>query len=435
MVDTDNPELIREINSCRSCGFAPLGAVFSLGDLHVSNFVDGGEPSEHNRPLPLELVLCEAGAGGCGLLQLKHTVSPEMMYRNYWYRSGGNRTMSEHLAALAQTAQTIVPLKAGDLVVDIGANDGTLLRAYKSAGITRVGFEPAANLASLSANGTEKIFSDFFAYAPFEKEFGERKAKIITAIAMFYDLDRPNNFVADVKRVLDPNGAFVIEMHYLPDMLRQNSFDACCHEHLEYYALGPLENLLARHGLEVFDVERNAINGGSFRAYIRHKGSPLGASRIGAHGRVEALRVMEAEMGLDTRLPYEAFAERIHLLREKLYKFIKSETELGKKVYVYGASTKGNTLLQFCGLDSSLIPAAAERNPMKWGKRTIATNIAIISEEEARSRKPDYFLVLPWHFLDEFKEREADYLKAGGKFIVPLPEPRIVGHEIEARLV
>jgi len=410
--------------NCRVCGRKNLEPILSLGNLYVSNFVDeNGEAIK----APLDLVLCSVDDGGCGLLQLKHTVSQERLYRNYWYRSGMNKTMTDELHGIAQVAESIVRLAPGDFVLDIGANDGTLLRGYKTQGVKLIGFEPAKNLIQFAEQGTTKIIADFFNFSAWEKEFKGAKAKIITAIAMFYDLDEPNLFVADIARCLDENGVFIIQMSYLPSMLSQNAFDNICHEHLEYYSLLSLENLLKRHKLEVADVELNDVNGGSFRIYIRHQGGGSNLNlKEGAAERVENLRSYEAKLNLQNKKIYDEFAARVENIKHKLFSFIKGEVAKGKKIYVYGASTKGNTLLQYCGLDHRLIVAAAERNPDKWGKKTVGTLIPIVSEEEARRAKPDYFLVLPWHFLKEFVERERDFLKEGGKFIVPLPEFKII---------
>lgn len=421
-----NEQNLKAITQCRLCGSKNLEEIFSLGDLFVSSFVDGTENYEQEK-YPLELVLCNEKSGGCGLLQLRHTVSNEIMYRNYWYRSGTNQTMTDELKSVAAKVESLKNLQAGDYVLDIGANDGTLLRSYSAPGIRRIGFEPARNLNKWNSQGTDKIINDFFNYLAWEMEMGNAKAKAITAIAMFYDLEEPNMFVADVAKILDKDGVFIIQMSYLPLMLSQNAFDNICHEHLEYYSLLSLENLLKRHGLEIFDTELNDVNGGSFRVYIRHNGATVDFPS--GEERVQKLRDDEKMLGLNDKAVYKAFANRVGDLKNKLVGFIKDETTKGKKVYVYGASTKGNTLLQFFGLDSVLIGAAAERNPDKWGKKTIGTNIPIISEEQARADKPDYFLVLPWHFMKEFTEREKDFLARGGKFIVPLPEFKIVSNE------
>ncbi|TSC77825.1 MAG: methyltransferase [Parcubacteria group bacterium Gr01-1014_33] len=416
----------QEITQCRVCGSGELTQILSLGSLFVSNFVENQAEEGDKEIYPLVLVLCDATKGGCGLLQLKHTVSPRVMYRNYWYRSGVNKTMTQELEGIAHKAEEIAGLGAGDFVVDIGCNDGTLVRSYKNPDIIRVGFEPAHNLVPYAEKHATKVFNDFFSEVPFQKEFGDAKAKVITAIAMFYDLDDPNAFVRDIAKILHQEGIFIIQMSYLPSMLEQNAFDNACHEHLQYYSLASLEALLARHNLETFDVELNDVNGGSFRIYIRRKGGSMGKSQEGRKDRIAALRNREKVLGIEKKETYDAFLARIEALRKKTYDFITSEIKQGKKVYAYGASTKGNTLLQYYGLDSSLITAAAERNPMKWGKKTIGTNIPIISEEQARKDKPDYFLVLPWHFLPEFLEREKEFRAAGGKFIVPLPEFKVI---------
>jgi hypothetical protein len=243
---------------------------------------------------------------------------------------------------------------------------------------------------------------------------------------MFYDLEDPNRFVADVKEVMDPDGLWIVQMSYLPLMLQQNDFGNVCHEHLEYYSLHSFEYLLTRHDFALVDVERNDVNGGSFRAYIRNRDARPGvfgdqARRREAAARLDSLRKEEAELGLDSMAPYRDFAARVEHIQREVSGFIRSQVDRSKRVFVYGASTKGNTMLQYFGLDHCLITAAAERNPDKWGKVTVGTRIPIISEQEAREARPDYFLVLPWHFLEEFREREKNYLLGGGSFIVPLP--------------
>lgn len=414
---------VRIITSCRICGNEKLIPILSLGEQYVVNFFESDK--EQAFKVPLELLLCDPRQNGCGLLQLKHTTPADYLYgEHYWYRSGVNQTMQDELADITAKIEKIVRLKAGDFVLDIGCNDGTLLRSYRTSGLKLIGMDPAVNLVPLAKEGTTKIINDFFNRSAFVRELGDVKAKVITAIAMFYDLDDPNSFVAEFAECLDPEGIGIVQQNYLVGMLEQTAFDNICHEHLEYYSLMAMENLLRRHNLEIFDVEERAINGGSFRTYIRHKGAAI--SSPGGQERVEAMRAKEAKLGLADRKIYEEFASRVERIADQLYSFVKQETARGKTVYVYGASTRGNTTLQFCHLDHNLIKAAAERNPDKWGKKTAGTLIPIVSEEEARRAKPDYFLILPWHFLDEFKKREAEFLKSGGKFIVPLPEFRII---------
>jgi SAM-dependent methyltransferase len=423
-------ENIREITTCRLCGSEKLVSILSLGELYVSNFVDVGETSGLIKA-PLELVLCDTHAGGCGLLQLRHTVPAEALYRTYWYRSGVNRSMTDELADIAEKIEKVIPLTAGDRILDIGSNDGTLLRAYQTSGLQLVGFEPARNLEEMGKQGIAKLFVDFFNFSAWQKEFGAAKAKVITAIAMFYDLDDPNAFVADIERCLDDEGLLVIQMMYVPSFLKRNAFDGICHEHLEYYSLLSLENLLKRHRLEVFDVEmREHVNEGSIRVYVKkaRKGNSL-RPFAGADGRVREFHAEEERLGLENREAYEALAKRIVDTKDKITAFIREEVAKGKKIHGYAASTKGNTTLQFYGLTPALIEAIADRNPVKWGKFTVGTMIPVISEEESRARKPDYYFVLAWHFLPEFISREAEFLKKGGKFIVPMPEFKVIGSE------
>lgn len=407
--------------TCRVCD-GSLEPVLSLGEHYVSDFISPG--GSDGVKAPLELVLCRR----CRLLQLKHTVPAETMYRNYWYRSGTNRTMTEALADIANTAETLIHLQPEDAVLDIGCNDGTLLAAYKTGGVFKIGYDPAQNLAELSRRIANKIIVDYFlADTHFkDKELRTHRPKIVTSIAMFYDLEDPRKFISDIKEVMSPDGLWIVQMSYLPLMLRTNELGNICHEHIEYYSLHSFEYLLSMSDFEIVDVELNDVNGGSIRAYIRNKNAEKSVFgdptyRDLASARVQVLRDQETKMRLDDLAPYKEFAMRVERIKNDVVGFIKEQVRLGKKVYVYGASTKGNTLLQYFGLDNSLIMAAAERNKEKWGKVTVGTHIPIVSEDEARKAKPDYFLVLPWHFIEEFQEREKCYLQAGGRFIIPMP--------------
>ena len=407
--------------NCRVCGGA-FDFVMSLGDHYVSDFVTPDDQTGIRAPL--ELVLCQQ----CQLLQLKHTVPADQMYRNYWYRSGTNRTMTEALADIANKSEVLMHLTQGDAVLDIGCNDGTLLAAYKTAGIMKIGFDPAQNLLPFSQKVADKVLPTFFNAQTVAAEPSVRavRPKVITSIAMFYDLEEPNQFVADIKKVMHPEGLWIIQMSYLPLMIKQNAFDNICHEHLEYYSLHSLEQLLQRHDFEVVDVELNDVNGGSFRVYIRNRSA--GQQFFGdetfrrlAAERVGTMRRQEQAMGLQSKEAYQQFAMWTERIKDDVSTFIEDAVRRGKKVWVYGASTKGNTLLQYCNLTPSMITAAAERNSSKWGRVTVGTRIPIVSEEDARHARPDYMLVLPWHFLDEFMQREKAYLNAGGRFIIPMP--------------
>lgn len=409
-------------NSCRACGSTTLIPILSLGEQYISNFVDENYNYKEEEQVPLELILCDPNSNGCGLLQLKHTASRALLYKQqYWFRSGLNETMKLALRDITQKAENLIKLYPDDIVLDIGCNDGTLLRSYKSK-TKLVGFEPANNLINEAKFGTDHIINDFFSFNNFKKYFNGLKCKIITSIAMFYDLDDPNSFVKDVVKCLDYNGIWIIQMAYLDPMLKLNAFDNIGHEHLEYYSFESLKKLLAKHNLDIFDVEMNEVYGGSFRVYVKHKNNR--SFTISPYAI--KLEDDEKRMGLDNKKTYEDFAKRVIVLKEKLFSFIQKEVDKDKVIYAYGASTKGNTLLQYCDLDYTLIKKAADRDPIKHGKKTIGTEIPIISEEQARIEKPDYFLILPWHLVEYFKQREKQFLDNGGKFIVPLPEFKII---------
>lgn len=414
--------------TCRICGSSALSPVLSLGDQFIGGTFTGpdGQPPVQ-REVPLELVRCDPAGdeNACGLVQLRHSVPPKVLYQSYWYRSGINQTMQENLAGIANAAEEKVNLKAGDLVIDIGCNDGTLLKSYRTEGIRILGFDPATNVVEHAKKKGVPVINDFFSAARFRAEHPDEKARVVTSIAMFYDLENPHSFVADVKAVLHSDGIWVLELSYMPTMLAMNSFDTICHEHLEYYGLAPMERLFAEHELEVRDVTLNDINGGSFRIFVGHAG---GAPPSGeALERLQKLRVQEFELSLDTDQPYARFRKNIQQIKKDLQAFLVKAKKEKKLVHGYGASTKGNTTLQFCGVTPDLVPAIADRNKDKWGGRTVGTDIPIISEEDSRRKKPHYYLVLPWHFIGEFKKREQDFLKRGGKFLLPMPRVHLVG--------
>jgi len=413
---------VKTRETCRVCGSKNLIPILSLGEQFVVNFVE--ESNAENVKGPLELVLCNVKDGGCGLLQSRHTLNRDILYRKYWYKSGISTTMVRALADIVSSAEKLVKLSSGDLVVDIGSNDGTLLRQFKTSGLVTVGFEPS-NLWELGIEGTSKIINDYFNYETFRREFGNKKVKLITSIAMFYDLEDPNTFVEDVKKCLDEDGLWVIQMNYLGLMLENNTFDNICHEHLEYYSLLSLQNLLNRHDMEPFDVELNDVNGGSFRIYIRHKGGNI-KSFPGAEERLRKLKAYEEKMGFDNNRAYDEFAKRIEKTKSDLMDFLNQEVRKGKKIFIYGASTRGLVVLQYFGIDKELIKATVDKNPDKWDKYIVGTGIPILSVEEYRKEKPDYLFVLPYHFIEEIKDQERGFLENGGKMIVTIPKFRII---------
>ena len=407
------------ITECRSCGSTNLTNILSLGLQYPSNFIELNSISDKREQIPLELIFCEKK--DCGLLQLKHTASRESLYKKYWFRSGLNEKMVEALKDITKSVEKRISLSENDIVLDIGCNDGTLLRSYQSK-VRLVGFEPASNLVDEAKEGTELIINNFFSFYEFVQHFPNERIKVITSIAMFYDLEDPNSFVSDIVNCLDQDGIWVIQMAYLIPMLELNAFDNIVHEHLEYWSLKSLKRLLEEHDLEIFDVELNDVYGGSFRIFVKTKKN----DKINIQNSVDEFLKKEDEFGLEKKETYLNFANRVNSLKNKLNDFIKKEISNGKLIYAYGASTKGNTLLQFYNLNNKLISKAADRDSKKFGKMTIGSNIPVISEEQARDEKPDYFLVLPWHLVDFFKERENEFLNNGGKFIVPLPDFKII---------
>lgn len=413
--------------TCRLCGSKSLTPILDLGlQMLASAFASkDNEDRLPTRKVPLELVRCnpELDENACGLVQLKHTFPSDIMYTDYWYASGVNQTMRDALADITSKAVQYVDIVKGDIAVDIGCNDGTLLKSYKNPALELVGFDPAKNFVGVVGERFTRI-NDYFNKQSYTAAKGKKKAKIVTSIAMFYDLEDPVSFSKDIFDILADDGIWVLQMADLPNMLVHNMFDNICHEHTTYYSLSPMEYIFKRCGMKLVDVEMNNVNGSSYRFYIRKSSGP--DATVDAVKRIAKVRFDEFNMALDTDEPYKKFKKNIERNKNDLLFFINQERAKGKKIFVYGASTKGNVLLQYCGLNEEIIPYAAERNPRKWGTRTLASNIPIISEEDARAMKPDYFLVLPYHFLDEMIVREKEFIDRGGKFIVPVPSVKLV---------
>ncbi|MBN1274047.1 MAG: class I SAM-dependent methyltransferase [Candidatus Aminicenantes bacterium] len=417
-METQNHLKIITRKECRVCGSDRLIPLFSLGTQYVNNFIHKDELDKCIKA-PLDMVFCE----NCSLVQLKHSAPQEILYaRFYWYKSGVTETMRRALRDVTETVEQRFELKSGDVVLDIGSNDGTLLRTYTVPGLVKVGVEPADNLAEEGRGGLTHFIHDFWDFESYWESVG-RKAKVITAIGMFYDMENPNQFIADAEKALSDDGVFIAQLMCLKTMLDNNDVGNVCHEHLEYYSLGSLEYLFNRNGLEIMDIEINDVNGGSYRIFAKKTGASVNPAQ-GADKRLQ--RIREEEKDLSDKQVYHEFFARIEENKNKCVNFIREKTARGKKVWVYGASTKGNVILQYYGLDNTLIEAASERSPWKWGKYTVGSMIPCVSEEEARKAKPDYFLVLPYAFFEEFYKREKAWRDRGGKFILPLPEFKVV---------
>jgi len=368
---------------------------------------------------PLDLVWCPDG----GLLQLRHSFDPAEMYgAGYGYRSGLNQSMVDHLQAkVAHLERTVAPV-AGDVVVDIGSNDATTLKAYRAPGLRRIGVDPTGAKFADYYPAEIELIPEFFSAAAMRARVG-KGARIVTSIAMFYDLESPIEFARQIESILAADGIWHFEQSYLPSMLRVNSYDTICHEHLEYYSLGVVQRILEAADMRLVDVVLNSVNGGSFAVTAARKGNTSIKSNLPL---IDWMLSQEDRMGLDSPRPYRQFEERVFRHREDLIRLIRGLGADGKKVLGYGASTKGNVVLQFCGLGAADIAAIAEVNPEKFGRVTPGTHIPIVSEVEARAMRPDYLLVLPWHFKDGIVRREREYLASGGRLIFPFPEIEIV---------
>lgn len=402
------------LKSCRICK-SEVNDIFDLGSQVIaSRFPEKNEPDPPS--VPLVLSKCK---GECGLLQLKHTVKPDEMYlHNYGYRSGLNESMQAHLKNVVSEMMSYVKLENDDIVLDIGSNDSTLL-SYYPVNVTRVGIDPTGKQFQEYYPSDVKLIVDFFSAKTYKEHFGDKKVQCVTTISMFYDLPDPLAFVHDVASILSDDGVWIMEQSYMPTMLSRNSFDTICHEHLEYYTLKQIMYMCDKTKMKIIDVALNDCNGGSFRVVIGHESSPYEPK----HKNIQTLVEYEKNM---SPTAIQEFDMRCRTQKQTMMNLLTKIREEGKTVCIYGASTKGNTLLQYYGIDSSMVLYAAERNPQKFGCRTPLTNIPIVSEEEVRKIKPDYMIVLPWHFRENFLIREHHYLSEGGHFIFPLPEVEIV---------
>lgn len=410
--------------TCRICGSSALTKVIDLGEQCLQgSFIKPGKETPPLRKIPTKLVRCDPTIDeeACGLLQTETSVPPVILYSAYWYRSGTNQTMRDHLKGIADVASGFAG-KADARVLDIGCNDGTLLFCYPDS-FVKFGVDPSDIAQEIPGGIT--VVQDTFPSHELNGLIADRRFDIVTSIAMFYDLENPVDFVQQVKAILGEEGIWIFEVSYMPAMLAMNSYDTICHEHLEYYSFSVIENLMQKCSMKVVKVEFNNINGGSIRCYATHLSNFKFKSRENQQA-LEQVRQQEFDLELDTDKPYRNFQERINRHKEELSGLLKGLKREGRKIHIYGASTKGNTILQWCGLDNTIIDYAADRNPDKDGARTIGTDIPIVSEEKSRAMKPDYYLVLPWHFRDEFLDREKAFLNGGGGFIFPLPAIEII---------
>ena len=394
------------INKCRLCKSKDLKNVHNFGNIYVSNFVKKKDIKKGIKA-PLKLVYCV----NCKLLQLEHSAPQEIMYKKYyWYKSGITKTMRDSLKELKQDIKKNCKLKKGDVILDIGANDGTLLKYFKKDKMVTIGCEPANNLQKELKKNCDYTIHDFWDSKKLDKiPLKHRKLKVITAIGMFYDLEDPSKFIKDAAESLDNDGIFVAQLMCSQSMLKMNDLGNICHEHLEYYSYESLKYLFEKNGLKIFKISENNVNGGSYRVYCKKN-----LKKSVSYGEKTSFKDIKR------------FVKNVIENRTKTLKFIKNAKKENKTIMLYGASTKGNTLLQYYGITPSLIKYAAERSRHKWGKYTIGSGLEIISEQKSRKLNPDYFYVMPYGFIDEFIKREKKWLDKGGKFLLPYPRFKVV---------
>ena len=408
---------VSNIERCRLCGSKSLKNVISLGEQYItSRFPIYGDFTTPKTPI--DLCVCK----DCRLLQLLQTTfSSELYEYEYGYRSGISNTMREHLKSYQLEILSIVNLQDGDTIVDIGSNDSTMLQYY-SSNLKRIGVDPTGSQFK-EFYGAVELIPTYFTFENFTNVYGNLKCKMVSSISMFYDLPDPVQFAKDISSVLEDDGVWTCEQSYILSMLKTNSIDTICHEHLEYYSLHQIKEIADRADIKIIDVKFNDCNGGSFRVYFAKNSS------IVYHENTELInRILneETEYGLLNDNVFEKFMTDCDIEVKRLRDFVDIVNKNGKKMYVYGASTKGNCLLQYANLGESDMKYAVERNPKKIGKMT-NTGIEIISEEKMRETPPDYLLVLPWHFRAEILVREKAFLDAGGQFVFPFPHFEIVG--------
>lgn len=408
-----------EAKRCRMCGGQRLEPTLDLG---VQALTGVFPRDSHTRVPsgPLRLVRC-TDPDGCGLVQLAHSYDAGEMYgENYGYRSGLNPSMVAHLRNKVERICALIDFRMGDLVLDIGSNDGTTLGFYAQEGLTRVGMDPTGGKFSQYYPKEVELIADFFSAREFSRRFPGRKARVVTSFSMFYDLEDPVGFMRQVHEILEDGGIWVFEQSYMPAMLSTNSFDTVCHEHLEFYGLTQIAWASKRVGFDIVDVEFNAVNGGSFSIVVRKSANERGSIMC---ERAQKILDDEMRLGLGEPGPYAAFAARSNGVRAAIVDFLQWAKMRNYRVVGIGASTKGNVLLQYCGITPDDLPVIGEVNPDKFGSFAPGTSIPIQPEDEVLASNPDFLLILPWHFRDFFV---ANPRFKGRNLVFPLPTLEIV---------
>ena len=405
-----------KIHRCRLCYSNKLKPLIDFGSICLSSAFPY-KNLKYKKIIPMIFGICK----NCRSVQLLHDYDLKELYNNdYGYRSGINQSMIDHLTNITNDIKKIIKFKIGDYVLDIASNDATLLKSYKFSKINYVGIDPTINKYKKFYPKNFKTKSTLFSKNKYLNLSNKQKAKVITSIAMFYDVQNPNEFVSDIKDILSKNGIWVMEMYYLPILLKYNAYDSICHEHITYFSLNQINYLCEKNNLKIFKVSLNSMNCGSIRYFICHRDArfKLDYNSLNKCKKLEKI--------LDQDSCFYNFKKRIKFLSKKLNLIIKNLNKRKKTIHVYGASTKGNISLQYLKLSVKDISFVADRNPLKWNRKMPGSNIPIISEASSRAKNPDYYLVLPWHFKKGFIKREKKFLAKGGKLIFPLPKIEIL---------
>lgn len=414
--------MITEIQCCRVCGSKDVLPVLDLGNQALTGWFPKSLDEEVPRA-PLQLVRCDdSRPGNCGLLQLKHSVDSHLIYGDrYGYRSGLNVSMTRHISQMVSQLRRRTLFNDGDVILDIGSNDGTLLGNFEKHRFRLIGIDPTATKFGQFYRSDIQIIPEFFDKILVENVLGGQKVKLITALSMFYDLESPMQFLSDVRDLLDAEGLLFIEQCYMPLMIERTAYDTICHEHLEYYRLKQIKWMADRVGLRIVDVEFNDVNGGSIGVLFARSEAPFEDASI----KVERILRQEIEAGYCADQVYANFQCDVECHRDQLRETLISLRKEGREIVGYGASTKGNVLLQYCQINSDYVSSILEVNADKFGCYTPGTGIPIENESALELMRPDYLLVLPWHFKDMILAKEHNYLKGGGRMIFPLPKVNV----------
>ncbi len=413
------PQQSTRREECRICGSRRLSRFLDLGVSPLANrFMRADQLGDEEPKFPLDVFVC----ADCSLVQLLEIVDPEILFRDYVYVSGTSDTMRAHFTSFAQALTSRFAFQADDLLVEVAANDGTFLSNFAGRGLRLLGIEPATNIAELARRRGIESVTEFFSERVADQVRGTHgPAACVLATNVFAHLDDMNGFVRGLHRLLGPEGIFVFENSYVRDMLDELEFDSVYHEHLSYFSVAALSTLFVRHGMEIFDVEHQPVHGGSLRVFVKRQGARHVVTDAPARFRDE-----ERRAGLSDVATYQAFADRVYELRSSLLALLSRLRTEGKRVVGYGSAAKGNTLLNFMGIGPELVSYLVDKNPLKQGMFSPGMHLPVLPVERLIADQPDYTLILAWNYTEEIVRQLHTYAGAGGRFIVPIPVPRVI---------